>query len=91
MVKAYSNATRVRVHPSQTQMLATGAAIAAGAQARPEGVPVVSLDCTGCKAMLDPFLLHIFQYLGTLRWLSQAAHAGLCELQMHVHAMKELL
>lgn len=67
MVKAFSNADRVRVHPTQTQMLALAAAIAAGADARLGGVPVDSLDCTNCRAMVDAVMLQLFHSIGTLR------------------------
>jgi len=69
MVKAYSRADRVKVHPSLAAARWLGAAIALGAQSRVQGVTVEALNLSGCGNMSERLLLHIFSTIKTVRWV----------------------
>lgn len=67
MVKAYSRAGKVRVHPSLTQMQALGSAIALGAEARVQGAPLEGLDLSNCRSLSENALLSFFTTIDTIR------------------------
>ena len=69
MVKAFSHASKVRVHPSLVHMPALGSAIARGAQARVQGVPIDSLDLSNCRSLSEHILLNLFNTIHSIRCL----------------------
>ncbi|BDA46237.1 probable EIN3-binding F-box protein 1 [Coccomyxa sp. Obi] len=67
MVKAFSRASKVRVHPSLVHMPTLGSAIARGAQARVQGAPLESLDLSNCRSLSEHSLLSLFTTIPSIR------------------------
>lgn len=70
MVKAFSRASKVRVHPSLVHMPTLASAIARGAQARVQGAPLESLDLSNCRSLSERSLLDIFSTIHSIRCCS---------------------
>ncbi|CAL8462377.1 g1910 [Coccomyxa elongata] len=67
MVKAFSRASKVRVHPSLVHMPTLGSAIARGAQVRVQGVSLESLDLSNCRSLSERSLLNLFNTIHSIR------------------------